>query len=100
MHVQVLVPEDGGYPRSVVVDFFLGGGGLLRSTVADSSFREGETHLAPPSPAFGHGEWRFAKLHTAVFGSLSLFRVFSFLFGFWIVLVVMLAFAVMFVFSG
>ncbi|CAN7066117.1 unnamed protein product [Brassica rapa subsp. trilocularis] len=44
---------------------------MFRSTVADSSFREGETHLAPPSPAFGHGEWRFAKLHTAVFGSLT-----------------------------
>ena len=100
LHVQVLVPEDGGYPRSVVVDFFLGGGGLLRSTVADSSFREGETHLAPPSPAFGHGEWRLAKLRAAVFGFLSLFRVFSFLFGFWVGLVVMLAFAVVFVSSG
>ena len=100
LHVQVLAPGDGGYPRSVVVGFFSEGGGLLRSTVADFSFREGETHLAPPSPAFGHGEWRLAKLRAAVFGFLSLFRVFSFLFGFWVGLVVMLAFAVVFVSSG
>ena len=72
MHVQVLAPGDGGYSRSVVVGFFSGGGGLLISTVADSSFREGETHTAPPSPAFGHGEWRLAKLRAAVFGFLSL----------------------------
>ncbi|KAG5383325.1 hypothetical protein IGI04_034795 [Brassica rapa subsp. trilocularis] len=97
----VLVPGDGGYPRSVVVGFFSGGGSLLRFTIAGSSFREGETHLSPPSPAFGHGEWRLAKLRAAVFGSLSLFWViFSFLFGFWVVLVVVLAFAVVFVSSG
>uniref|UniRef100_A0A0D3AIC3 Neprosin PEP catalytic domain-containing protein n=1 Tax=Brassica oleracea var. oleracea TaxID=109376 RepID=A0A0D3AIC3_BRAOL len=72
LHVQVLAPGDGGYSRSVVVGFFSGGGCLLRSTVADSSFREGETHTAPPSPAFGHGEWRLAKLRAAVFGFLSL----------------------------
>ena len=76
LHVQVLAPGDGGYSRSVVVGFFSGGGCLLRSTVADSSFREGETHTAPPSPAFGHGEWRLAKLRAAVVGFLSLFRVF------------------------
>ncbi|KAF3495218.1 hypothetical protein DY000_02058338 [Brassica cretica] len=68
----VLAPGDGGYSRSVVVGFFSGGGGLLRSTVVDSSFRERETHTAPPSPAFGHGEWRLAKLRAAVFGFLSL----------------------------
>ncbi|CAN6980802.1 unnamed protein product [Brassica oleracea var. botrytis] len=76
LHVQVLAPGDGGYSRSVVVGFFSGGGGLLRSTVADSSFREGETHTAPPSPAFGHGEWRLAKLRAAVFGFLSLISAF------------------------
>ncbi|KAG5376739.1 hypothetical protein IGI04_041335, partial [Brassica rapa subsp. trilocularis] len=95
LNVQVLALGERGYPRSVVVNFFSGSGGLLRSTVAGSSFQEGETHLTPPSPAFGHGERRLAKLHAVVFGSLSLFWVFfSFLFGFWVVLVVVLAFAV------
>ncbi|KAF2556836.1 hypothetical protein F2Q68_00015022 [Brassica cretica] len=30
------------------------------------SFREGEAHSALSSPAFGHGEWRLAKLRAAV----------------------------------
>ena len=45
--------------------FFSGGGGLLRSTVADFSFWEGESPSAPPSPAFSYGEWRLAKLRDA-----------------------------------
>ena len=44
---------------------YAGGGGLLRSTVADFSFREGEFPSAPPSPAFSYGEWRLAKLRAA-----------------------------------
>ncbi|KAF3586074.1 hypothetical protein F2Q69_00032569 [Brassica cretica] len=40
---------------------YAGGGGLLRSTVADFSFREGEFPSAPPSPAFSYGEWRLAS---------------------------------------
>ncbi|KAF2546571.1 hypothetical protein F2Q70_00023531 [Brassica cretica] len=45
--------------------FYVGGGGLLRSTVAVFSFREGKSPSAPPSPAFSYGEWRLAKLRVA-----------------------------------
>ncbi|KAL0705830.1 hypothetical protein Bca4012_072255 [Brassica carinata] len=56
---------DGGYPRSIVAGLYAGGGGFLRSTVAALASGK-EAHSALSSPAFGHGEWRLAKLRAAV----------------------------------
>ncbi|WZZ73636.1 hypothetical protein YC2023_085006 [Brassica napus] len=50
LHVQVVIPGDGGYHRSVDASFFPGGGGFLSFAAAGSSSREGEVFSAPSSP--------------------------------------------------
>ncbi|CAN6861865.1 unnamed protein product, partial [Brassica oleracea] len=50
LHVQVVIPGDGGYHRSVDAGFSPGGGDFLSFAAAGSSSREGEVFYAPSSP--------------------------------------------------
>ncbi|KAF2611688.1 hypothetical protein F2Q70_00008829 [Brassica cretica] len=50
LQVQVVIPGDGGYHRSVDAGFSPGGGGSLSFAAAGSSSREGEVFSAPSSP--------------------------------------------------
>ncbi|WZZ40619.1 hypothetical protein YC2023_036878 [Brassica napus] len=50
LHVQVVIPENGGYHRSGDAGFSPGGGGFLSFAAAGSSSREGEVFSAPSSP--------------------------------------------------
>ena len=50
LHVQVVIPGNGGYHRSGDAGFSPGGGGFLSFAAAGSSSREGEVFSAPSSP--------------------------------------------------
>ncbi|KAG5378705.1 hypothetical protein IGI04_026547 [Brassica rapa subsp. trilocularis] len=50
LHVQVVIPGDEGYHRSVNAGFSPGGGSSLSFTAAGSSSREGEVFSAPSLP--------------------------------------------------
>ncbi|KAH0876537.1 hypothetical protein HID58_063931 [Brassica napus] len=61
LHVQVVIPGDGGYHRSVDAGFSPGGGGFLSFAVAGSSSREGEVFSAPSSPVLAPEGWLFGS---------------------------------------
>ncbi|KAF2609963.1 hypothetical protein F2Q70_00008840 [Brassica cretica] len=50
LHVQVVIPGNGGYHRSGDAGFSPGGGGFLSFAAAGSSSREEEVFSAPSSP--------------------------------------------------
>ena len=61
LYVQVVIPGDGCYHRSVDAGFSSGGGGFLSFAAAGSSSREGEVFSAPSSPVLapeGRGSHR------------------------------------------